>query len=379
MFSTAEKSRRIKAAAAVMDKAGLLAIYLPGNSSAGTHPFGNQRYFTDSRVIFFFRNVVLLKNSEPVAVVNDLMDKLSLIKSSFISDAVINEDQIHGVIEILRTNGIERGRVGTIFDVLPASWLLRLNSELPGVEFIDISDELFTVRTVKSSEEVEAQRACARIAEAGYRALCDTVKPGMYENEIAAEIDRAMQKAGAEESLTLIASGKFSVKGNRLPPLHHYSALNRKIEAGDVVAAEIAPRYNGYWTQIARTVCVGERNVDAETIRQVIIGSIDAVKPLLKAKTPICDIAKKMREYAEAAGYRLSSPGGQLAGIDLDETGITEDNLTLLEPGMLIVLHPTVITEGMDTGIVWGESYIITEEGFEEPMINGDTLHTTAL
>ena len=377
MFSEAEKNRRLSAVSGLMEKEGLSAIYLPGNSSVGTHPFGSQRYFTDNRVIFFIRSVVLLRDSRAVAVVSDLMGKLNLIQSSFINDAVINEDQVRGVIEILRANGVESGRVGTIYEILPAAWLLKLRDEFPDLEFVDVSDLLLTIRSAKSAEEVESQRVCARIAEAGYRAICETVKPGMYENEVVAEMERAMQRMGAEESFALITSGKFSIKDNKLPPLHNFSAINRKIEAGDVVAVEITPRYNGYWTQIVRTVCVGEKNEDAEAIRQVIVGSVNAGKELLKAKTPICEIVRKMREYAEDAGYNFVMPCGHLAGIDLDEGDMTEDITKPLEPGMLVILHPTIITDDMDTSIFWGESYIVTEKGFEKPMLNGDALYVS--
>ena len=376
MFSDAEKERRLEAAEAVMDGSGLSAIYLPGNSSVGPYSFGNQRYFTASRVVFNLRSVILLKGKKAVAIASDLMNKLNLTQSSFINDAVINQDQLQGVIEVLKGNGIDSGRVGTILEILPAAWLLRLEKELPGVEFVDVSRELSPARGIKSIEEIETQRICSGIADAGYRALCEAVRPGMYENEIVAEMDRAMQRMGAEESFALITSGKFSIKGNRLPPLHNYAALNRKVEAGDVVAAEITPRYNGYWTQKVRTVCVGAENGDAEKLREVIVGAIDAAKPILKAKTPICDIVGKMREHTERAGFDFVMPCGHLAGIDLNEGNVADDNPTPLEPGMLVILHPTVITGDMDTSIFWGESYLITDEGYEEPMQSGDSLFT---
>ena len=379
MFSTAEKNRRLEAAATVMDKSGLRAIYLPGNSTVGIYPHGIQRYFTDNRVVFYLRSIVLLDGGRSVAVVNDLMSKLNLIQSSFVQDAVINANQLQGVIDILNSNGIESGRVGTIFEILPAAWLLRLRSALPGVEFVDVSDELFSLRFDKSPEELEAQRFCAGIADAGYRAICDSLRPGMYENEVVAEMERAMQHMGAEESFALITSGKFSIKESLLPTLHNFTAFNRRIEAGDVVAAEITPRFRGYWTQIVRTVCVGEVNEDAETMRQIIVGSISAGKALLKPGVPICDIVKAMREHVEAAGFRFVMPCGHLAGLDLDEGTMSEDNTMPLEPGMLVILHPTVITDEMDTSIFWGESYFITEKGYDAPMISGDDLFTTAI
>ena len=256
MFSTAERNRRHKAASEVMNNAGLSAIYLTGTGAPGSDAFGCYRYFVNGRVIFFLASVVLFRDDEPMAVVNNLMGKLNLIRNSFIGDALINQDQLGGVIEILKSHGVESGRVGILSEVIPASWLMRLNEELPNIEFVDVSELLCAVRAVKSEEEVEVQRICAKIADAGYMAVRDTIKPGMYENEIVAEINRAMQRLGAEASITLIASGKSSAEKNGLPALHNYASSNRKIEKGDAVALSIAPCYMGYWTQLESTICV---------------------------------------------------------------------------------------------------------------------------
>ena len=379
MFSVAEKNRRLKAVSSVMDNAGIRAIYLPGNSTVGSNSFGNNRYFTDRRVVFHYMSVVLLSGKEPIAVVNDLMGKLNLISNSFVGDAVIDADQINGVIGILKDHGIESGRVGTIFDILPAAWLLRLREAFPNVEFVNVSDELYPIRTMKSAEEIEVQRACSAIAVAGYKAICDTVRPGMYEREIVAALEKAMCSLGAEESFALITSGKFSIINNKLPALHNHAAFNRVIENGDVVAVEITPRFCGYWTQIVRTVCVGEMNNDADEIRKIIVGAIEAAKPLMKAKTRVCDIVRSMREYTESAGYRFVMPCGHITAVDLAEEDLSEDNTRQLETGTLIVVHPTVLTEDMETGIFWGESYIIADDGYESPMQCGSDMCVTLL
>ena len=375
MFSVTEKNRRLKAVSGFIESEGLRAIYLPGNSTVGSKSFGYNRYFTDKRVIFHYMSVVLFGDADPVAVVNDSMSKLLTVKNSFIGDAVIDEDQINGVIGILKDRNIVSGRVGTVFDILQAAWLLRLREALPDVEFIDVSESLYPIRTIKSDEEVEVQRVCSAIAIAGYRAICEVAKPGIYESEIVASMEKAMQSRGAEESFALITSGKFSIKDNKLPALHNCAASDRVIEEGDVVAVEITPRHRGYWTQIVRTICVGEINKDADEIRKIITGAIEAAKPLLKIKTRVCDIVRKMREFTEGAGYRFVMPCGHITAVDLAEEDLTEENERGLEAGMLIVLHPTVLTGEMDTSIFWGESYIITGDGFEEPMKDGSGLY----
>jgi len=253
-----------------------------------------------------------------------------------------------------------------------------MRQELPGVDFIDVSDGLFSLRGVKSAEEAEARRICAGIADAGYNAACEAIRPGMYENEVVAVVDRAMQRLGSEESFALITSGKFCLESNSLPTLHNYAASNRRIESGDVVALEITPRYCGYWTQIVRTVCVGEKSEDADVLRQIVVGAVDEAKTVLRAGAPICDLVRKMREYVESAGYDFAMPCGHIAAIDLNEERLTEDNNRPLEPGMLVIIHPTVAISRGQTGIYWGESYLVTEDGFEPLMQSGSELRVCA-
>ena len=59
MFSDAERARRLKKLNEVMESKGLDAIYLPGNSTVGTNAYGDYRYLTDNRVVFYLSNVIM--------------------------------------------------------------------------------------------------------------------------------------------------------------------------------------------------------------------------------------------------------------------------------------------------------------------------------
>ena len=379
MFSEQERQRRLDGARRLIRENDLAAIYLLGNSTVGTNAFGCFRYFVDSRVIFFLMSVVILPEGEPVAVVNNTMGKLNLVGRSFIREAVINLDQLGGVISILKSHGITSGKLGVLLEVMPTSWMLRLKKELPDLELVDVSELIFTLRAEKSPEEAEVQRIGGQAAEAGYQALCRELRPGMYENEAVAIIDRAMQRMGSEESFMLITSGKFSVKDNQMPTLHNTASINRKIENGDCVSLEITPRYNGYWTQMARTVCVGTPNPEAEEFRGVIVGAIAAATAMMRPGVSVGDMVRAMREYVEQQGYIFAMPCGHIAAVDLNEERTFEGNPRLLSEGMLVILHPTVLKEGMNSGIYWGESYLVTANGCEPVMPNGQELCITAV
>ena len=85
--------------------------------------------------------------------------------------------------------------------------------------------------------------------------LSKMIRPGVSEYEIVSEIERYARAGGAEARFTLIGSGKFAFgDGNTLPlPI---SPSSRRVEDGDSIVMEITPRYEGYWTQLVRTVNV---------------------------------------------------------------------------------------------------------------------------
>ena len=374
MFSDVERKRRLDAAVQLMKEENLEAIFLIGNGTVGTNAFGCFRYFTDNRVFFNLSSAVITPDGKIMGVVSSAVGKANLVKASFIKEAVVNGNQVDGVVQILKNNGISGGRLGIFSEVLPAPWAHRLMNAMPGLELVDISEQAFNIRLHKSEEEIEAQRVCGRIADAGYKAFCDAAKPGVTEHELVAAAEHAMQKLGMEQSFMIISSGRFSAENNQMPTLHNTSSINKTLEVGDSVAMEITPKYRGYWTQIVRTISIGEPNDDLEEFRSITVGAIEAAKSILRAGIPIGDVVKKMREYVESKGYRLGMPCGHIAAVDLNEERMTEDNDRLILPGMLLIIHPTVLKGDMQSGIFWGESYLAHEDGCEPVMESSSDL-----
>lgn len=291
-----------------------------------------------------------------------------MMKNTFIDNPVIFTDRLGWNINYLKEHGLDKGRLGTLLEVMPSSWYLRIQKELPDIELVDVSAALFEIRTHKSLEEAEVHRQCAKIADAGYEAFIKAAVPGAYEHEVVAQAVGAMQKFGADDFFMLTASGKFSATESNMTTLHNTAGIDRKLENGDSISMEITPYFNGCWTQLVRTLCVGEYNADVDEFRRVTVKAIDAAVELIKPGIPISNLVTAMRNVIEDEGYRLAMPCGHICGADLNEERLGEDNTRLLLPGMCVIIHPTVLNDTLKSGIYWGETYLVTETGVEPLM-----------
>lgn len=357
-----EKAVRMKAFGELMRSKALDAVIAVGNGCVGTNAYGCFRYLTDIRVNYHIYAAVFFGSRAPVGILPD-ETAAAEAKEGFLEELLVSPAPVQEIIRLLREEKLDKGRVGTFLDIMPWSWYRELRQAFPEIEIVDIAEDVFLIRNHHSEGEVEKLLHCGRIADAGYRAVLDTVRPGMTEQQLAAQIEHATQRMGAEENFTLVSVGRFSLVDNRLLPIRAGTMLNKTICAGDSIAMEITPRYQGYWTQLVRTVSVGGENADLKKMHGVVASVIQQTLPQLRPGNRIGNIAKQIRALTEERGYRFSLPCGHICGLDLNEERLTEDNDRLLEPGMTVILHPSIVPPGIGNGIFWGETYLITEDG----------------
>ena len=85
----------------------------------------------------------------------------------------------------------------------------------------------------------------------------------------------------------------------------------------------------------------------------------------LKPGNRACDVSNAMKEFVEKAGFLYLYRGGHGMGHDLDEPpAITGEDQTVLQPGMVIVVHPCVMDANGD-GVFLGDTHLVTETGAE--------------
>ena len=112
---------------------------------------------------------------------------------------------------------------------------------------------LSEMRLVKKEEELEKLTKACEITTEGHIAAMAYAKPGLYEYEVAAEMESVFYKLGAERLgyPSIVAGGLNSC-------VLHYSTNRDVLKGGDLLLIDAAAEYNMYSSDVTRTFPVSD-------------------------------------------------------------------------------------------------------------------------
>ena len=227
-------------------------------------------------------------------------------------------------------------------------------------ELLDGEAIIMTVGATRTPAELERVEHAAGIADLGFAALRETVRVGMREYELAAEVEAAMHAAGAEDNFGLIGAGSHNIAIR--PP------TDRRLEAGDVIIGEITPCYRGYLAQLCRTYVLGEPNDVQRSTYDLLLAALDDGMDAAKPGRPSAGIARAINSVIAAKGYGeyCKPPYMRTRGHGLGLGGVVPYDVTdsvgpTLEQNMTMVIHPNQYIP--ETGYMMCGDTVVIEAG----------------
>ena len=242
------------------------------------------------------------------------------------------------------TNG--HGRTIGVGDLLWSVFLLRLQAELPNATFTFASPVLTALRQIKSPEEIEALRKSGSIADQVFSEIIEQPFAGRSELDLAQDISARLKSYGLKiPGAPIVASGP-----NSASPHHHTG--DRVIEHGDVVVLDFGGTWEGYYSDIRRTVFVGDApQPDSEEAR--VYGLVAAAQQAaFEAARPgiTCEALDSVaRDHLTDAGYGeyFTHRLGHGIGLEGHEPQyIVQGNATPLQPYMSFTIEPGLYLPG---------------------------------
>jgi Xaa-Pro aminopeptidase len=221
----------------------------------------------------------------------------------------------------------------------------RLDDLLPsGVRLRNAPALVEKARMVKDEDELELIREAVKLGATLFDRALEVLRPGVKECEVAAEMEYAARRAGAEEMSfsTIIASGTRSA-------LPHGRASGQAIAPGGFVVCDFGVILAGYCSDQTRTVWVGAASEESrhayESVREAQQAAIAAVRPGVSAGE-VDAAARKVLRKAGLGRYFTHSTGHGV-GLEIHEAPrVAAGQNEVLKPGMVITIEPGVYFPG---------------------------------
>ncbi|WP_028521380.1 aminopeptidase P family protein [Ruminococcus flavefaciens] len=225
-----------------------------------------------------------------------------------------------------------------------------------------LSNAIATLRASKDSDEIACIRMAQEIAERALEELLGFIKVGVTEREIALELNRLMFAFGAEDLSfdTIVLSGANTSMPHGVPS-------DKKVESGDFVLMDFGAVYNGYHSDMTRTVCVGEPTDEMRRVYDTVLEAQLAGLEAAKAGITGSDLDKVSRDIIEKAGYGacFGHSLGHGVGMEIHEKPNASPNYKLpLNEGAVVTVEPGIYIAGK-FGVRIEDFVILTENGCE--------------
>lgn len=209
-------------------------------------------------------------------------------------------------------------------------------------ELVPLGGRMEALRRVKEAWEVEQIVAAQRIAEHALELLLPEIRPGAYEDELAAKMRYHLGMLGSED----FAPGMILVCGKKTS-LPHGQPSHVAISDGDFVTVDFGAMVNGYDSDMTRTFGIGHVSQKMKDVYSIVLeAQLTGIDAFQCGKTG-CEVDKAARDVIEKASYgQYFGHGlGHSLGLEIHETPRasrtskwefqTHDVITI-EPGIYI-------------------------------------------
>ena len=218
------------------------------------------------------------------------------------------------------------------------------------------------LRTIKDADEISFIKAAQQITDQAFEHILAFIKPGVRELDLVAELEYFMKKSGSKNTAfdTILISGPKTC-------LPHGVPAERKLQQNDFVTIDFGARFNGYCSDMTRTVIIGKPSEEQLAVYNTVLDAqmkaLEVIKPGLKGK----DVDSVARQYISQKGYGnyFGHGLGHGVGLEIHEAPrLSPKGEDVLLPGMVVTVEPGIYIENFG-GVRIEDMVVLTENGCE--------------
>ena len=209
-------------------------------------------------------------------------------------------------------------------------------------KLVPVSGKLAAFRAVKEPYELERMRKAQEITDAAFADVLPRIKVGMTEKELCAELIYCLMKNGGEglSFEPIVVSGPNT-------SLPHGVPGDRRIQEGDFITMDFGVIYQGYCSDMTRTVAMGYATREMKRVYDTVLEAQLAGIAATKAGVTGKEIDAAARQVITDAGYGLyfGHGYGHSLGLEVHESPncspmcqepIPENAVCSAEPGIYL-------------------------------------------
>ncbi len=265
------------------------------------------------------------------------------------------------ILEVLKKEDIKQ-----LFVEAESVSVTQFNGFKESFEGITISTEnaidkaLKDMRAVKTEEELAFIQKAQDMTDKTFDYILNRIDIGKTEKEIMLDMEFFMRSLGSEG-----VSFDFIVVSGKNSSLPHGVPTNKKIEKGDFLTMDFGAVFNGYHSDMTRTVAVGCATDEQKEIYNIVLKAQTESIKAVKAGERCIDIDKIARNIIYNAGYKgcFGHGLGHSVGIEIHEAPAFNTRCeTVLKPGTIMTVEPGIYIENR-FGVRIEDMVYVTKDG----------------
>ena len=340
-FSAAEYERRLTALRQLMSGKGLRAVLLTS--------MHNVAYYSGFLYCSFGRPYACIVTETGCTTISANIDLGQPWRRSYGDNLIYTDWKRDNYWRAVNHVLPQTDLVGIEGDHLTLAARQKMESLNRNLQVEDISNDIMTLRMIKSAEEIALIKGGARIADIGGAAVRDAIQTGAREIDVAMAARDAMELAIARDypDSEIRDTWVWFQSGINTDGAHN-PVTTRQLESGDILSLNTFPMISGYYTALERTLFLEEVDPASLKIWQANVEAHELGLSLIKPGARCSDICAEINAHFAALdllqyrtfGYGhsfgvLSHYYGREAGLEL-----REDIDTVLEPNMVVSMEP---------------------------------------
>jgi Xaa-Pro aminopeptidase len=216
-------------------------------------------------------------------------------------------------------------------------------------------------RAVKSAYELVSVRESVRINTEGFWIFLDAFEVGKSEREILAPCEEYFVSQGCGRlTMDMVLTGtggaarpEFKIAGPAM------------VEQGDLVlpSLEIAGP-GGHWVEVSRAICAGEPSDETKRMLEAYEEYYEAARVVLKDGATAHDAHRAVSKGFTDRGWALGHVTGHSIGMTMIEFPKVGEGIdTVLHSGMVLSMHPHVISDDGEACLYMQDTWLVTDDG----------------